>query len=65
MQLDLQQLVSKLEKMVDLRPIPHKALVENYVKAYYLPESALEDWIVRHEVGMSLSVVCTRQMRID
>ena len=51
MQLDVQQLAVKLEKLVDLRPIPHKSLVETYVKAYYMPETALEDWIVRHPVG--------------
>lgn len=48
MQLDLQQLVGKLEQIVDFRPIPHKAFVENYIKAYYLPEGSLEQWIQQH-----------------
>ncbi|KAK0417574.1 hypothetical protein QR680_013088 [Steinernema hermaphroditum] len=49
MQLDLQQLVMKMETMVDLRPIPYRAYVENYIKAYYLPESSLEQWIAQHK----------------
>lgn len=48
MQLDLQQMSSKIEQLTDLRPIPHKAYVENYIKAYYLPESSLEQWILQH-----------------
>ncbi len=46
MQLDFQQLVGRLERLV--RPLPHKAFVENYIKAYYLPESSLEQWISTH-----------------
>ncbi|EEC05108.1 coiled-coil domain-containing protein, putative, partial [Ixodes scapularis] len=36
MQLDYQQFVSKVEKLVELRPLPDRELVEAYVKAYYL-----------------------------
>lgn len=48
MQLDFTQFLSKFEKISSLRPVPHKEYVENYVKAYYLPESELEKWIRDH-----------------
>ncbi|EFO24917.2 hypothetical protein LOAG_03569 [Loa loa] len=48
MQLDFQQLIAKLEQLVDFMPIPHKAYVENYIKAYYLPESSMESWVLQH-----------------
>lgn len=48
MQLDFTQFVSKLEKLTSLRPIPHKDYVEQYVKAYYIPEEHLEKWIREH-----------------
>ncbi|MFH4983574.1 hypothetical protein AB6A40_010283, partial [Gnathostoma spinigerum] len=48
MQLDLTQLVAKIEEKVGLKPVPHTAFVENYIKAYYLPESSLEQWIQQH-----------------
>lgn len=57
MQLDFTQFLSKFEKISSLRPVPHKEYVENYVKAYYLPELELEKWIKEHKVislGLSL-----------
>lgn len=48
MQLDFTQFLSKFEKMASLKPVPHKSYVENYVKAYYLPEHELEKWIKEH-----------------
>lgn len=27
------------------RPLPHKEFVENYIKAYYLPEQSIDQWI--------------------
>lgn len=51
MQLDFQQLIANLEQLVDFMPIPHKAFVENYIKAYYLPESSMESWILQHRVS--------------
>uniref|UniRef100_A0A1B6C6F1 Vacuolar protein sorting-associated protein 54 N-terminal domain-containing protein n=1 Tax=Clastoptera arizonana TaxID=38151 RepID=A0A1B6C6F1_9HEMI len=48
MQLDFTQLVSQLERMCLLKPIPHREYVEAYVKAYYLMEHALEDFIKEH-----------------
>lgn len=48
MQLDFQQLIVKLEKICDLRPIPDKDYVEVYIKAYYLPDSSIEKWVKDH-----------------
>ncbi|KAK9886357.1 hypothetical protein WA026_015875 [Henosepilachna vigintioctopunctata] len=48
MQLDFTQFLSKFEKISNLKPVPHKAYVENYVKAYYLPEYELENWMKEH-----------------
>ncbi|XP_069681255.1 syndetin isoform X2 [Periplaneta americana] len=48
MQLDFTQFLSKLEKLTSIRPIPGKDYVEQYVKAYYLPEAALEAWVKEH-----------------
>ncbi|XP_064115504.1 syndetin-like [Macrobrachium nipponense] len=45
MQLDYQQFLMKLECLTSVRPLPDRHLVETYIKAYYLPEGALEDWI--------------------
>ncbi|KAF0304932.1 Syndetin [Amphibalanus amphitrite] len=49
MQLDYQQFVTKLERLTRLRPLPERNLVETYVKAYYVPESGLDDWIRQHK----------------
>ncbi|GFG36817.1 hypothetical protein Cfor_08649 [Coptotermes formosanus] len=48
MQLDFTQFLSKLEKLTSIRPIPDREYVEHYIKAYYLPEAALEAWIQEH-----------------
>ncbi|XP_066997108.2 syndetin [Anabrus simplex] len=48
MLLDFTQFLSKLKKLTSLRPIPNAELVELYVKAYYMPVSALEVWIQAH-----------------
>lgn len=50
MQLDFTQFLLKFEKISGLRPVPHREYVENYVKAYYLPETELEVWIREHKV---------------
>uniref|UniRef100_A0A2R5LDX3 Coiled-coil domain-containing protein n=1 Tax=Ornithodoros turicata TaxID=34597 RepID=A0A2R5LDX3_9ACAR len=49
MQLDYQQFVSKVEKLMDLRPLPDRELVEGYIKAYYMLDKALESWILSHK----------------
>ncbi|KAK6015831.1 hypothetical protein OSTOST_18696 [Ostertagia ostertagi] len=48
MQLDFQHLLLKLEPICGLRPVPHTAFVEGYIKAFYLPENGLEEWISKH-----------------
>lgn len=48
MQLDYQQFVSKAEKLTDVRPLPDRDLVEGYIKAYYLNERSLQDWILHY-----------------
>ncbi|XP_065333095.1 syndetin [Cloeon dipterum] len=59
MQLDFTQFASKLEKIAEVRPIPGKDFVEQYIKAYYLPESSLETWIRSHKeyTGRQLSAL--------
>ncbi|XP_076168709.1 vacuolar protein sorting 50 [Ptiloglossa arizonensis] len=49
MQLDFTQLKSKFETLTFLRPMPHREYVELYIKAYYLPENSLEEWIKEHK----------------
>lgn len=48
MQLDFQQLIVKLEKLFEIRPIPDRDYVEVYIKAYYLPDSSIEKWVKEH-----------------
>lgn len=57
MQLDFQQFLIKLEKISELRPIPDKEYVETYVKAYYLPENTLEEWIANHKEYSNKQVI--------
>lgn len=45
MQLDYQQFLTKVESFTRIRPIPEKELVDEYIKAFYLTEPALEQWI--------------------
>ncbi|KAK4316854.1 hypothetical protein Pmani_012030 [Petrolisthes manimaculis] len=45
MQLDYQQFLMKLECLTWVRPLPDKPLVEGFIKAYYYPESKLEEWV--------------------
>lgn len=46
MQLDFQEFLTKAEKMTSIKPIPERELVEEYIKAYYLMDDALEQWIL-------------------
>jgi len=48
MQLDFRQFVLKLEKLSGLKPVPHQQFVTNYIKAYYIPESELGQWVEQH-----------------
>lgn len=49
MQLDFTQLTSKFESFTSLRPMPHKEYVELYIKAFYLTEDKLEEWVKEHK----------------
>ncbi|GIY34880.1 hypothetical protein CDAR_389061 [Caerostris darwini] len=50
MQLDYQQFVIKVEPLTPrLQPLPGKELVEGYIKAYYMLEQNLEQWIRSHK----------------
>ncbi|XP_052286176.1 syndetin-like isoform X2 [Dreissena polymorpha] len=48
MQLDFQQYLKNVEKLVEIKPIPDREYVENYIKAYYFPENQLEGWLPEH-----------------
>lgn len=54
MQLDFTQLMSKLEVLSSVKVIPKKEFVESYVKAYYLPETVLQNWIQSHPVSFRI-----------
>merc|ERR1719204_2104275 len=45
MQLDFQQFIVQLDKFITIKPIPGKEGVENFIKAYYLTEADLEQWL--------------------
>ena len=42
----------KLEKICELKPLPHQEHVTQYVKAYYIPEIELENWVKYHTVSV-------------
>ena len=42
----------KLEKISEQKPLPHQEYVAQYVKAYYIPESDLENWVKYHTVSI-------------
>lgn len=44
------QKIFKLEPLCGLKPIPHADYVDGYIKAFYLPENGLEQWINQHTV---------------
>ena len=48
MQLDFRQFVLKMETMSELRPLPYQEFVSTYIKAFYIPEADLEDWVKSH-----------------
>ena len=53
MQLDYRHFVMKLERIAEIKPLPYQDHVVNYVKAYYIPEADLEQWVKIHEVFLS------------
>jgi len=48
MQLDYRQFVIKYEKLCGLKPVPYQQFVSTYIKAYYIPESELGQWVEEH-----------------
>ncbi len=52
MQLDFTQFISKLEKIspIPIKSLPDREYVEMYVKAYYMPDTVMEEWIQQHSV---------------
>ena len=53
MQLDYRQFAMKLEKICDIKPVPHQDYVVQYIKAYYIPEAELDSWVKYHTVSWS------------
>lgn len=53
MQLDYRQFVMKLEKICEMKPLPHQEYVVQYVQAFYIPEAELENWVKYHTVKTS------------
>lgn len=49
MLLDFQQFLMKIDKITKVKPIPEREYVENYIKAFYLSEAHLEEWLKDHE----------------
>jgi len=48
MQLDYRQFIIKFEKLSGLKPVPFQQFVSNYIKAYYIPENELGQWVEDH-----------------
>lgn len=55
MQLDFTQFLSKLEKMapIPVKHLPDREYVEGYIKAFYMPDTIMEEWIQNHSVNTS------------
>lgn len=64
MQLDYQQFLSKVERLTDIQPVPGKEQVENYIKAYYMLESNLEQWIRSHRVSHILDLIIVKNITL-
>ena len=56
MQLDLRHFQVKVDGLTRLRPLPDASIVETFIKAYYLPESALEKWIQEQTVTITFDI---------
>ena len=54
---NFRQFVMKLEKTSEQKPLPHQEYVAQYVKAYYIPESDLENWVKYHTVSMTMNTI--------
>ncbi|XP_066929033.1 syndetin-like [Clytia hemisphaerica] len=49
MLLDFQQFLMKVDKITNVKPVPDREYVENYIKAFYLSEAILEQWLSEHQ----------------
>jgi len=58
MQLDFRHFVMKMERIAEIKPLPYQDFVANYVKAFYIPESELEQWVKQHPEYTSKQLVC-------
>jgi len=58
MQLDFRHFVMKMERIAEVKPLPYQDFVANYVKAFYIPESELEQWVKQHPEYTSKQLVC-------
>lgn len=54
MQLDFTQFLSKLEKMapIPVKNLPDREYCESYIKAFYMPDTVMEEWIQSHTVSI-------------
>ena len=50
MQLDFQQFIIQIEKLVNIRPIPEREFVDTYIKAFYMSEADIEPWLRDHRM---------------
>ncbi|XP_065179412.1 syndetin-like [Sycon ciliatum] len=50
MQLDFQQFIIQIEKLLTLRPIPEREFVDTYIKAFYMSEADIEPWLRDHRM---------------
>lgn len=50
MMLDFKQLQANMATVTEVKPLPGAALVESYVKAYYLTEAGVEEWMTTNKV---------------
>lgn len=57
MLLDYESLNGGLEAITNMKPLPHKYFLENYIKAFYLPQDDLNTWIIHHTVLLFLKKI--------
>lgn len=65
MLLDFGQLSREIEMISGLKPLPQRAFVEDYIKAYYLPEVCLESWVKQHQVNIIYSFKYPKILRFS
>lgn len=48
MSLDMRVLQLGLERLANMKPLPHVSFVENYIKAWYVPDDLILQWLKDH-----------------